>query len=312
MLHSRRSTLQGMAAAALATTAHAARSGFFGSHRPLGLQLYTLGDVARTALQDTLTKVAALGYQCVELAGLHGHTPEELRAAANAAGLKFSSIHVQATGNGSDFALDGDLPALAAKLHTLGTSRLAMPMFAMPSRIAPKAADESFAQYLGRAVTQLNADDWKRTADFLNAKSVPLLREGLRLSYHNHNCEFSPLDSGKTGLEILMQATDRKTVSFEMDAGWVAAAGLDPVRVLHQYPGRFTQMHVKDIGAGTRTNYALLQEPREVGRGKMNWKAILPAAKRAGIDQFFVEQEPPFAIDRFEAIAISSKFLLSL
>jgi sugar phosphate isomerase/epimerase len=312
MLLNRRSAILGMASAAVASQALSARQSFFGTRRPLGLQLYTLGDVASTALQDSLNKVAALGYQRIELAGLHGHTPEQLRAAADQAGLKYSSIHVPALGNGSDFALDGDLPALAAKLHTLGVNRLAMPMFAMPARIGPKAAEESFGQFLTRAVGQLNTDDWKRTADLLNTKSALLLREGLRLSYHNHNCEFAPLADGTTGLEILMNSTDRKTVSFEMDAGWVAAAGLDPVKVLHQYPGRFTQMHVKDIGAGTKANYTLMQDPKEVGRGKMNWTAILPAAKRAGIDQFFVEQEPPFTIDRFEAIGISSKYLLSL
>jgi len=53
-------------------------------------------------------------------------------------------------------------------------------------------------------------------------------------------------------------------------------------------------MHVKDIKADTQANYALRQDPAEVGNGVIDWKAILPAAYDAGVTRFFVEQEPPF------------------
>jgi sugar phosphate isomerase/epimerase len=309
---SRRSAML-MVCAATATPSWSAQHGrFFGPQRPLGLQLYTMGDVARTALQDTLTRVAALGYKAIELAGLHGHTATELRTAADRAGLSFSSIHVPAQGNGAALALDADIPALAAELHSLGTLRLAMPMFAIPARVAPKNAEESFPAFFARVAAALTNADWWRTAAFLNAKGEALRREGLRLSYHNHNPEFAPLAGNTTGFEILLKETDPKLVEFEIDAGWVAAAGVDPVTLLKKYSGRFSQMHVKDIGTGTKSNFAFQQDPKEVGRGIINWQQILPAARKAGIDQFFVEQEPPFAIDRFEAIAISSKYLLSL
>jgi sugar phosphate isomerase/epimerase len=139
-----------------------------------------------------------------------------------------------------------------------------------------------------------------------------LKSEGLRVAYHNHNVELSPGPEGKSGLEILLQNTDRDLVSFEMDAGWVAAAGLDPVEVLRRHPGRFELMHVKDIKATTKPNFALQQDPAEVGSGSMNWPRILPAAYAAGVRRFFVEQEPPFTRERLESIGISFSYLNGL
>jgi sugar phosphate isomerase/epimerase len=38
----------------------------------------------------------------------------------------------------------------------------------------------------------------------------------------------------------------------------------------------------------------------ELGKGHMDYRAILAAAPRAGVEHIFVEQEPPF--DRFTAL----------
>ncbi len=44
--------------------------GFFARHSlPIGIQLYTLGDLIRTDLDGTLKKTAAIGYKTVEMAG---------------------------------------------------------------------------------------------------------------------------------------------------------------------------------------------------------------------------------------------------
>lgn len=285
------------------------RTGFFARHQlDIGLQLYTLADAARTDLEGTFGKIARIGYRSLELAGFHGHDPQSLRAAADRAGLRFTSIHVQGQARGTDPGLDGDLAHLAQDLRILGITNVVMPMFLMPASAPGMDKGESFLAYLTRIASKFTLGDWQRTAAFLNEKSAALKREGLRLGYHNHNPEFAPL-KGTTGFEVLLRETDAALVSFEMDAGWVVAAGIDPASLLKQYPKRFRQMHVKDIDATTRTNYAFQQNPTEVGRGKMDWKMLLPAAYAGGIRQFFVEQEPPFALDRFDAVAASFAYL---
>ncbi len=68
-------------------------------------------------------------------------------------------------------------------------------------------------------------------------------------------------------------------------------------------------MHVKDIRASTSTNYALQQDPAEVGAGSLDWQRLLPAAFKAGVRKFYVEQEPPFPTDRYTAIDNSFRYL---
>ena len=291
----------------------ATASGFFARRGiPIGLQLYTMAESARTALEATLARIASLGYETLELAGLHGHGAAQLRATADRAGLKLLSTHVSADARPGELALEGDLHSTAAQLHVLGVTDVVMPMFSIPTRLGAPAAGEGFLAYLQRIATQLTADDWQRTAEQLNRYGRALQREGLRFGYHNHNPEFAPLPGDRTGFEILLGATDPALVHFELDTGWAAAAGHDPGQLIRSHSRRITQLHVKDIRATTRTNFALSQDPTEVGSGKLDWPALLAAADAAGIRRYFVEQEPPFPGDRFDSIARSLRYLKSL
>jgi hypothetical protein len=50
-------------------------------------------------------------------------------------------------------------------------------------------------------------------------------------------------------------------------------------------------------------------DPTEVGSGSLAWESLLPAAFAAGVRKFYVEQEPPFNGDRFQAIERSYRHL---
>src|ERR1700743_889658 len=103
-------------------------------HLPLGLQLYTVGAQARKDLNGTLAKVAAAGYQTVELAGLYGNSPEPMRKAADAVGLKFTSIHLQPLSTNGEPGFDQHPEVLAAAMQVLGLEEVVLPMFLMPPR----------------------------------------------------------------------------------------------------------------------------------------------------------------------------------
>jgi sugar phosphate isomerase/epimerase len=308
----------GLAATALPGLSQAASPPFFArTGLPIGLQLYTLADQAKADLEGTLKAVAAIGFKTIELAGYAGRTPAQLRQAMDAVGLTTPSAHVQVQAQGGESSLDGDLSRLADEAHVLGVKMIVMPIFYTPDRFDLKPrAGEAFGQRLGRIGGQMTADDWKFNADFLNAKGAVLKTHGLKLAYHNHNPEFSPLAGGKPGArhgyEVLMAGTDPALVSFEMDAGWVAAAGHDPLALLKDHPGRFVAMHVKDIRATTKPNFVFAQDPTEVGSGMIDWTRLLPAAHAAGVADFFVEQEPPFAHSRLESVGISFDYLSKL
>ena len=309
----RRTALQTLAATTLALATSPALTaqpgGFFERHHlPIGLQMYTVGEALTRDLDATLARVAAIGYRALELAGFHGHTVAALKAAKLRHDVKFTSLHVGATARGPDPGLDGDVPRLAANLHELGATDVVLSLFPVPDRLGQQRQGEDVSAWLRRVQPRLERADWQRTAALLNERGTQLKREGLRFGFHNHNLEFAPV-AGSTGLDILIAETTPELVVFQLDTGWAAAAGRDPVALLRQHGHRFQLMHLKDVRGSMRTNFTLQQEPAELGAGKLDWPRVLEAAHAAGVRKFYVEHEPPFAGDRFDTIARSYRFL---
>jgi sugar phosphate isomerase/epimerase len=308
---SRRTAIAMMAAGAGmgGAMAEAAEPFFQRTKLPLGLQLYTLGPDLAADIDGQLGQVAKAGYRTAELAGYAGKTPAEFRAALDKAGLSATSSHVQATSSKAQAGLD-NIDGIIAEAKVMGVRHIVLPSPPTPERIKP-AADESRLDFLLRMTKSLTADDWKATAALLNAKAKPLKAAGLTMGYHNHNIELAPVGA-TNGLSILLAETDPALVQFEMDAGWVVAGGADPFAILKAHPKRFRQMHVKDVKASTRPNFVFQQDPTEVGTGIIDWKRLLPAAHAAGVDGFFVEQEPPFTKPRIEAARLCAEYLLKV
>jgi sugar phosphate isomerase/epimerase len=314
----RRSLLRaglGLAAAAAAPglpgcAAMGARKGFFAAHDlPIGIQLYMLGDAPAQDLEGTLLRVAKIGYRTIET-GIRAGDAARVRAAADKAGLTVGSVHVGANpamAQGQLTLLD-DPGRLGTDMRTLGCRDLVVAFPLMPL-VKPQAGEDMMAA-LKRGF-RTSTDHWKRTAALLNERGALLQREGLSLSYHNHDVEFFPV-LGTRGWDVLMSELDPKLVSFELDAAWLVAGGQDPVAFVESLAGRVRQLHVKDLHAPTQPREALKMDSTEVGSGVIDWKTLLPAAYRAGVRQFYVEQEPPYKIDRFEAATKSYAYLSNL
>jgi len=278
---------------------------FFQRHNlPIGIQVYTLGDLPRKDLDGTMKQVSAIGYKTVELAGYLGKTPQQLRAAFDAAGLKCTSAHIGlAKGTDAEPKLFDDIGRVAADMRVLGCSQVIAPALARP--------DDLKAGGYGDLAKGMTADHWKRQAAQLNDIGKKFKAEGIVFGYHNHNMEFYPV-AGSTGLEIMMANSDQQYVTWELDVGWVAAAGVDPTAFFNKHSGRFVAMHIKDVKASTVANYEVKMDPTEVGSGKLDWKTIMPAAYKAGVRKCYVEQEAPFAFERLESARIGFQYLNAL
>lgn len=305
-LHRRAFLAAGAAAMSAGCVTNAPQAFFKQRKLPIGIQLYTLGPDASENFEATLKAVAGIGYTTVELPNAMGRTPVQIRAVLDSSGLTCPSVHV--AGRGPD-SFSSDLGKLADGLRTIGARTAVMPIPNLPDHVEQRPTDSAaLVGWFKRVLAQMTPDDWKMNADFLNEKAAVLAKSGIRVAYHNHNFGFAPL-AGATGFDILMRRTDPALVTFELDAGWAVAAGVSPADLLAKYKGRFRLMHVKDLKADTKTNFALSMDPTEVGSGMIDWRALLPEAYAAGIRDFFVEQEPPFARPRIEAARISYDYL---
>ena len=302
-----------LAAACQAPGASMSSDPFFASHNlPIGIQLYTLGELMTKDMDGTLQQISQIGYKTVELAGYLGRTPQQLRAAFDAAGVACTSAHVgMAKGTAAEPKLLDDLSKVAADMQVIGAGHVICPAMAIPDdiKITPNPG-EGF-RVISRVVQAMTTDHWKRMAGQFNDIGRKLKAEGLVFGYHNHNMEFVKVGD-QTGFDILIAETDPDLVTFELDVGWVAAGGYDPTELFRKYPTRYFLMHVKDVKASTQPNIEVRMDPTEVGSGKLDWKSILPAAYAAGVRKYFLEQEAPFELGRMEAVKIGYKYLSTL
>lgn len=286
---------------------------FFQRHAaPIGIQLYTLSDMLAADLEDAISSVARIGYKTVEIPSYMGKTPAQLREIFDRHGVKCTAAHIQmAPGTSAAPGLRGDLSKLAADMHVLGATHIYCPSMPAPTdiQLTPNAG-EGYA-FIVRVAEAMGEDRWKRFANELSEVGRKLDANGIKFGYHNHNYEFAKVGS-RTGFDILVAESDAAAVSIELDIGWAAAAGQDPVALFEKFSGRYSAVHIKDIKATTQPNIALKMDPSDVGSGRLDWKTIMPAAYKAGVRNFFLEQEPPFDKPRLEAAENGYKFLSTL
>jgi len=234
---------------------------------PLGIQLYTVGKELQSDVRGTLRQIAAIGYAEVETAGFAGLTAREFRDEVTRAGLHCHSAHMQWNAQ--------DLGPLFDDAHALGVD------FVVSSALFPPGAGGAPA-----------VDDYKKLAAKLNDIAQKTHNAGLQYAYHNHNFEFKELGAGKIGYDILLSETDPSLVAFELDCGWMIAAGFQPIQYFKKYPRRYRMLHIKDFVAGSKISTSLAPELRpqgtELGKGYIDYKPILDAAARTAVKYIYV------------------------
>jgi len=269
-----------------------------------GIQLYTVGKELTEDMQGTLAKIAAIGYKSVESAGMAGKPAAEFRKALDAAGLKCPSSHL--------FLGPGQtVPQYYEDVKTLGSQYVVSSVV-----IKPGASIKSVDDYI-KLIAAMTQDDFKKMAGDLNTMATQAKSMGLRFCYHNHNLEFRKWSDGATTYDILMSETDPALVKIELDCGWADLGGHPALELFKKYPGRFRMLHIKDfkpvpqpvVTLDPRTN----PEWTELGKGHIDYRAILAAAPAAGVEYIFVEQEPPYVkFTALEAAKANYEYLQSI
>ncbi len=271
----------------------------------INLQMYSFMDGAMNDSRENFRRAAEMGYDGVELFGPNFEIPaEELRALLEELKLEPVSLHAPKTE-----IVEGLIPFA----NTLGMKFIGIGMEVLKD-------EESVHRF----------------AKTLNRIGKVCAEKGLMLTYHNHTQEFA--DCGRIGsvpdaagseaesksagqanrvIDVLMRETDPEYVSFELDAGWCAAAGFDPIAFVKQYSGRVKLIHIKEssrvVGPQPPMDFGSL--PRDengapifsdelkktmeeldrincrAGEGLVDWKALKEAAGQNGCQAYIVERE---------------------
>jgi sugar phosphate isomerase/epimerase len=227
----------------------------------IGLQLYTVRELMAQNVEDTLRRVAEVGFQEVEFAGHFNRPARTLRVSLDAVGLTSPASHLSL----ADFAPDRASRTLDAAT-TLGHQYVVIAWI--------------------DAAQRGTLDDWRRIAEQFTRIAEMARGQGLRFAYHNHEYDHVPI-SGRVPLDVLLESTDPSLVRVELDLYWITKGGGDWQRYFDRWPGRFPMVHVKDSAGASE--HAM----RDVGAGTIPFASIFAQRKRAGIEHYFVEHDTP-------------------
>ncbi len=257
---SRRQVL--LSAAAAGVSATSLRANPLGM--PIGCQLWPVRKMLGENFEGTLGQLAAIGFKRVEMCSpasyaegfgpLAAKKPEEVRRAIEAAGLRCESCHFQfkelKTNWDDRIGWARDMDLKQMVLSTFG--------------IKPTA----------------DMAEWVSAAQTLNTIAASVHKAGMQMGFHNHNFEFREID-GVLVYDKLMETLDAALVKMQFQLA-VISLGYKAATYLRKYPGRFLSMHLQDWSPSEKKEVA-------VGQGEVDWKETFKAAKKGGVQNYFVE-----------------------
>jgi len=256
----------------------------------LGLQLFTMRAAMARDVEDTLKRIAAMGYEEVETYGFDAEGLGYYRLEGKAFRQRLTENNLTTPSGHYDLnrfmstSID-DLKRYVDRCiegaHAVGHEYITWPFLDPDSRTIEK---------------------FKVAAERLNIAGGQIKKAGLQLAYHNHDFEFVE-QNGQIGYDIILKETDPALVKLQMDLYWIAhGSKLTPHEWFERQPGRFVMWHVKDM-------HRVSRDYTEVGNGTIDFTRIWPDASLAGMKHFFVEQGGNFTHDPFRSVADSAEYV---
>lgn len=253
----------------------------------IGVQMYSFRNVIpEIGLEATLDEIRDMGITEIEGGPGEGMSPEEFRRLCEERGLSIPS-----TGTGYEQLVE-DPQAVAEQAQTLG-------------------ADFVMVSWIPHEVGDFNFENARQAVEDFNAAGRVLSEHGITFKYHLHGYEMKPHEDG-TLLDYVIRNTDSDYVFFQLDIFWAHFGGADPAELLETYGDRFKSLHVKDMKKGIEKDLTGLTDPEYdvvLGTGQLDMPAIMKAAKEAGIEHYFIEDESSHVM---EQIPESIEYLRSL
>lgn len=235
-----------------------------------GMVSFTYRNSLAKNMELTLDTLKQMGIKDMEFSNLFGKKAIEIRTMLDEREMKCSSFGV-------------NFPDLMEK--TLEVGKNATTLGAKYVRVAWIPHTEDF-----------DLADAKKTVDDFNKVGKMLKDEfGLMFCYHNHGYEFMPYENG-TFMDYIIQNTNPEYVNFEIDILWTFFPGANPAKLIAKYPKRFKLMHLKDLRKGVTGDFSgktPVVNDVALGTGQLDIPSILKAAKKAGIQHYYIEDESP-------------------
>ncbi len=234
----------------------------------LSYQLYSSREFP--PLDDTLKMLAGIGYKQVEgFGGLYEDLPA-LSAALKTSGLTMPSGH---------FGIDMLEDEPDRVLEIAGT-------------VGMKAI---FCPHLQEELRPQNSEGWRAFGQRLQDIGATFRDNGCIFGWHNHEFEFRKLSDGNLPMDEIFKGGPE--LSWEADLAWIVRGGGDPLDWIARHGDRITAVHIKDTAPAGECEDE--DGWADVGRGTMDWKALLNALNGTPARYFILEHDKPSDDERF-------------
>lgn len=232
------------------------------------VQLYSLRDMVKNGedFLHILEEVKKLGFDGVEFAGYHGLSAETIKAKLDELGLVPVGCHI-----GVENFEEDKIEETVAFHKTLGVLN-----------VGTGGAPHS------------TVEECEHAANLLAKGSAAL---GVPAYYHNHTEEFTPLENGKTAMQVFAEK-----VKLELDTYWSFCAGMDNYKYITENIDDIILLHIKDGIDG---------KPTALTEGNNDLDAVIRAAKDNNIEWVILENDDPVP-NGLEDVTRSMKYLMSV
>ena len=232
---------------------------------PIGLQLYSVRQLAAKDPAGVISQVAQIGYKGVEFAGYYGYEkkPEELRKILDANKIVCCGTHTKWPS-----ILPDQIKETIEFNKVIGNKYLIVPGL-------PKPQTESKAKII-------------ETAKIFTEAAAKAKEAGMYVGYHAHGPDFRLIE-GETEWDILFSNVGPDVI-MQMDMGNCLGGGGDPYATLRKYPGKSRTIHLKEHGGA---------KDAATGEGDVRWTEVFQICESIGATEWYIvehESNPTAAI----------------
>ena len=233
---------------------------------PIGFQSYVLRTEIGQDITGTLTEMAKLGYEHVEMCSPSGYmgpfaplakySGSELKGIIEDTGLRCISSH---------FTLKEMQTNLEERIGFAG--ELGLKHFVCSGGLDAPTLDEI-----------------KAKCAEMNTMGEKIKQGGMTAGFHNHAVEFEHQIDGRYVYDILLEELDPDLVKMQFQTQ-VITMGIKASDYFKKHPGRFISAHLQDYDPNDTSKEVTL------GQGITDWKDFFEAAPQGGLELVYVEME---------------------
>jgi len=243
----------------------------------IGAQLIIWGQRVKSDLLGVLDEVSSIGYEGIECGPDTFDGVSDAKEVLASRGLSLVGFHTSIS-----FTSKEDVEQAVTTIKNLGGKYLI------------------FSGAGGRENTDEN---YLKNSKRLEEYGKLAKEHGVTVCYHNH---WQEIVNDERGTRLIIENTDPEHVLLCIDTYWVKHGGGDPLDFIKRHKDRVAFLHLKD-----GTIEGMKKTPPEfveLGRGVIDFPAIIETAKSLGIEWLVVEQDRTSLTPK-ESMDISRRYL---